>query len=400
MPWKDESEEQQRWQLVCAAEAAQTSFTAICQAAKISRKTGYKWRQRFRQSGGAGLVSRSRRPKQRAGYPQHWRKRLLVLRRQRPTWGARKLHYELGRLWPRAQQPTICTLHRWLAQAGVVPRGRQRSRRGPVQPRPNRVEARRPNDVWTVDFKGVIHTGDGSRLEPLTVRDLATRYGLAICQLGAMNEEHVRRAMHPLFCRYGRPRAIQVDNGPPFGGQGALGLSRLSVWWLRQGIHVQFGRPACPQDNAAHEQWHSVLEAETAQPPARTARAQQARFKRFLTDYNKARPHESLGMRPPAEFYHRSARHYRARLRPSRYPASWPRLLVGAKGYVRWAHRPRLIGRAYAHQHIGLRPAGPGQWRVYLDRHWLGLLVAKDHTGLRPIQLSERPSHTSNQAES
>jgi hypothetical protein len=215
---------------------------------------------------------------------------------------------------------------------------------------------------------------------------LAARYSLAVRHLGAMDEPHVRRAMQRVFRRHGLPRVIQIDNGPPFGGQGPLGLTRLSVWWLRLGIHVQFGRPACPQDNAAHEQWHSVLKAETARPPAPTARAQQARFDRFLTDYNEQRPHESLGMRTPAELYRPSRRRWLPRLPASRYPSTWPRLVVGPKGYVWWAHRQRLVGRAFARQHLGLRPAGPGQWRVYLDQHLLGLLVAGDRAGLRPVQ--------------
>ena len=61
---------------------------------------------------------------------------------------------------------------------------------------------------------------------------------------------------------------IRIDNGAPFGGKGALGLSRLSVWWLRLGIAVEFIRRGHPQDNAAHEQMHRVLRAEVAKPPA------------------------------------------------------------------------------------------------------------------------------------
>lgn len=391
MPWRTETNERQRWQFVCAVKAARTSFAAICHAFNISRKTGYKWRRRFQQAGGPGLQDRSRKPMRLRHCAPHWRQRLLALRRQRPTWGARKLHWALRQGWPRARLPTVRTLHQWLLAAGLVRVGQQRARRGPVRIRPKKVPARRPNDVWTVDFKGPIRTGDRTWLEPLTVRDLAARYSLAIRHLGAMDETHVRRAMQRVFRRHGLPRAIQVDNGPPFGGQGPLGLTRLSVWWLRLGIQVQFGRPACPQDNAAHEQWHSVLKAETARPPAATARAQQARFDRFLTDYNEQRPHESLGMRTPAELYRPSQRRWLPRLPSSRYPSSWPRLLVGPKGCVWWAHRQRLIGRAFAQQSIGLRPAGAGQWRVYLDRRLLGLLVAGDRAGLRPVQW-RRPS--------
>jgi transposase InsO family protein len=310
---------------------------------------------------------------------------MLRLRRKHPTWGARKLRWALGAAWPGRPVPAVRTLHRWLVIAGLVRRQCHRARRGPWCGPPTLRPARRPHDVWTVDFKGRFRTADGTSLEPLTVRDLASRYGLLVRPLPAMDEAHTRRAMLAVFRRHGLPRTIHLDNGPPFGGQGPRGLTRLSVWWLRLGIHVEFGRPACPQDNAAHEQWHAVLAAETLRPAAANARAQQQRFDRWLASYNTERPHEALGMRVPAAVYRRSGRRLR-RLRPSWYPQHWIVLRVGAKGCASWCGRARLIGRAFAGQRVGLKPAGAGTWRVYLDRHLLGTLVAQDRAGLRPVQ--------------
>jgi putative transposase len=215
---------------------------------------------------------------------------------------------------------------------------------------------------------------------------MATRYGLAIVQLPGTDERNVRRAFAWIFRRFGLPKAIQVDNGPPFGGEGALGLTRLSVWWLRLGIRVQFGRPRCPQDNAAHEQWHSVISAETFKPTAPNVRAQQRRFARALHDYNHCRPHESLGMQVPARLYRKSPRLYRPQLPASRYPARWPTLDVPEGGRVSWAGQQRMIGRAFAGQRIGLRPHGAQRWQVYLDRHLIGELVATDRAGMRPAK--------------
>jgi transposase InsO family protein len=311
---------------------------------------------------------------------------MLALRRRRPRWGARKLRWELQQLFPRRRVPSVRTLHRWLCVAGLTRRNKRRSRAGPLLSAVRPQHPRSPNDVWTVDFKGRDRTGDGTRIEPLTVRDLATRYGLAIVQLPGTDEANVRRAFVRIFRRFGMPRAIQVDNGPPFGGAGALGLTRLSVWWVRLGIRVQFGRPRCPQDNAAHEQWHSVISAETFQPTSLNARAQQRRFARALHDYNHCRPHEALGMRVPARLYRKSPRPYPPHLPVSRYPTSWSTLHVPADGRVFFASRQRMIGRAFAGQHIALRPAGAKRWRVYLDRHLIGELVATDRAGMRPAK--------------
>ena len=145
--------------------------------------------------------------------------------------------------------------------------------------------ARRSNDVWTIDFKGWFRTADGARIDPLTVRDLHSRYLLLIAAVPAQSDRAVRGLLTGLFRRRGLPRAIRVDNGVPFGGGGVLGLSTLSVWWLRLGIQVEFGRPAQPQDNGAHEQMHRILKAETAAPPSLNAGAQHRRFQRWRHAY-------------------------------------------------------------------------------------------------------------------
>lgn len=386
MPWQTLSPEQQRWQFVCAVHAATDSFTATCRRFGISRKSGYKWWRRFREEDRI-LVDRSHRPRRSTGCNARWRGRVFALRQRWRHWGARKLRWELKRRWPRAKIPAVRTVHRWLFAAGLTRRGKRRARPGPVVALGPPQRAIRSNDVWTADFKGRAYTTDGTRVEPLTVRDLATRYGLAIRQLPRNDETQTRRAFVRIFRRNGRPKAIQIDNGPPFAGDGALGLSRLSVWWLRLGIRVQFGRPACPQDNAAHEQWHSVISAETFKPMSHSVVAQQRRFNASLHHYNFHRPHESLGMQPPAKLYRRSRRQYSARLPQSSYRANWPRLLVDPLGRVSWAGRQRLIGRAFAGQRVGLCPSGAQQWQVYLDRHLIGLLVAADLAGMRPTQV-------------
>ena len=162
-----------------------------------------------------------------------------------------------------------------------------------------------------MDFKGHFRVGSGQRCQPLTVRDEYSRYLLVVEHQDALSEELVRARTLLAFRRYGRPKAIRVDNGAPFGGRGALGLTRLSVWWHRLGIEVQFIRRAKPQDNGAHEQMHKVLKAETARPAAASLAAQQRRLDRWRRLYNEQRPHESLDDCSPAQIYRHSRRRYR-----------------------------------------------------------------------------------------
>jgi hypothetical protein len=228
------------------------------------------------------------------------------------------------------------------------------------------------------------------RCQPLTVRDLFSSYLLAVEHLPP-SDVAIRRVMRRCFRRYGVPRVIRMDNGKPFGGEGAQGLTSLSVWWTRLGIRVEFTRPAKPQDNGAHEQMHGVLEKETAQPPAPDLRAQQRRFRRFRRHYNHERPHEKLRMRTPADVYRPTPG---PMPKPSalRYPKSWKRKRVSQAGLIYWEGKMRWIGRPFKNQTVGLKAsavtaaaAGP-KVEIYLGKLLLGELHAGDPPKLRPAR--------------
>lgn len=291
-------------------------------------------------------------------------------------------------MWPRVRVPGIRTLERWLGAAQVVRRSKRRAKAGPVQPRPGYIPAHGPNDVWPVDFKGRFQWADGPCLEPLTVTDLATRYALAARVLPAKNYACTSAALIELFKRHGLPRAIRVDNGPPFGGDGSLGLSRLSAEWTRLGIQVQFGRPASPQDNAEHERWHRTLQEDLRLFDLRPGEDPQRRINRVLHVYNHDRSHDALGGRRPAELYRPSPRRYRDPV-PRNYPVRWPTLTPNRKGCAWWAGRQRAIGKAFAGHKLGLRPVEPGQWEVYLDFLLIGLLVSTDRGAMRPSRFAQ-----------
>ena len=246
-----------------------------------------------------------------------------------------------------------------------------------------------------MDFKGWFRTGNGTRVEPLTVRDLYSRFVLGIRLLPDQSEAGVRAAMTRLFRRFGLPKVIRVDNGAPFGGKGALGLSRLSVWWLRLGIRVEFIRRAHPEDNAGHEQMHGVFKKEAASPPARTPQGQQARSTRWVDYYNQTRPHEALGQRAPATRYRPGSRRYPKHLPALVYPQSWPTRRVVFHGDIKWQGRFRFIGRAFVGQTVGLKPIRAGVHEVYLGQHLVGLLHQADPAGMRPaFRCSAKPTKT------
>jgi putative transposase len=371
------------------------SFAKLCQETGITRATGYAWMERAREQGRNGLAARShaRRGCCEGKAVRRWSTVLLEMRARRPSWGADKLLAVMAREHPRAKLPSRSAVTRLLQRRGLAAGRKARAKRGPAVARLSQTAVERGNDLWTVDLKGWFRTGNGERCEPLTVRDLHSRFVLCVRAVAQCSETVVRRRMRELFLEYGVPRAIRVDNGVPFGSPttgAALGLTRLSVWWLRLGIAVEFTRRGCPQDNGAHEQMHRVLKAETARPPAQNLAAQSRRMEAWRRDYNEERPHAALGQRTPAQCYLPQYREYKAP-RALHYPSDWAVRKVSEKGTIRWDGQARQIGRAFTGEHLGLckqEAVESLSWEVYLGTQLLGELHPSDRGGMRTAQWS------------
>src|SRR5207244_5150594 len=121
---------------------------------------------------------------------------------------------------------------------------------------------------------------------------------------GSTKETYAFTVFERVFKEFGLPQAIRTDNGVPFASPHALFvLSKLSVWWLRLGIHIERIQPGRPQQNGRHERMHLTLKKETTKPAAQNFLQQQAKFDDFLECYNHERPHQALAMKYPADHY-------------------------------------------------------------------------------------------------
>lgn len=386
MPWKKNSEEEQRYSfLQQLRRAPRGGFAGLCRVYQISRKTGYKWLQRSIL--GESLCNRVCRPQRLArSYNDEWRMATFEARARFPTWGASKLRWFLRHNYKYRKVPSVRTLHRWLKGAQLVVARPWCAPSGPAQIQANWIYPHRANDVWSIDFKGWFRTGDGTRVYALTVCDMASHFILAIVVVEKMDFPCVQRALTQVFKKYGLPRAIRADQGAPWFGTGPRHWTKLSVWWVRQQIQVQYTRRAKPQDNAAHEQMHKILKAETAQPPAPTLTAQKARLTKWKNHYNYDRPHASHQENPPATKYRFSARPFLATLPILQYPISWDKTTVYRSGYMSWRDSKRIIGKAFYQQSLGLRKINPTLVAVYLGPHLLGTL-SQSEPGLRPVSI-------------
>ena len=385
MPWKTTCETEQKHKFILEFMRQKCSRTELCRHWQISRKTAYKWLRRFEQKGGAGLVDLARAPLHPYRRPTTvWLKRLRRWKLRHPFWGAPKLYWGLKRRFGVKGLPSESAIGRWLKQWGLTGRRRRRAtRKGPVIERPPLTKAVAPNDVWTVDFKGWFRTRDGTKVEPLTVRDLACFYTLAIVHLPDQQVETCIPVFTKIFKTYGLPKVMRMDNGSPFGSIGALGLTRLSAWWVKLGIRVEFIAPGCPGQNGSHEQFHSVYKAEQLNPPAYSLRAQQRRSEVWRAQYNKVRPHETLAGKVPADFYRKSRRKLPTKVKVWRYPAGWATRRVRSKGMISFYGQGRFVGEAFECERVGLKMVRGGVWELYYGPLLVGELWANENGAIR-----------------
>ena len=176
-----------------------------------------------------------------------------------------------------------------------------------------------------------------------------------------------RATFERVFAEYGLPEVIRTDNGVPFSSPHALaGLSKLAVWWMRLGIHLERTRRSHPEDNGAHERMHRTLEAEATRPTRKTADLQQPAFNRFRPIFNEERPHDALDLQPPASLYRPSDRRMPERLEPLSYPESYQTRRVNLHAQVRWRGAHYFVSETPRSQTVGLDIDDGGFWNIYL----------------------------------
>lgn len=353
------------------------NVSELCREFGISRKTAYKWVQRFKERGLDGLADMSRRPH---GSPLQASAEAVVevirLRRERPRWGPKKLHAVLLR---RGLQgvPSVRTIARILDRAGEVKRRRTRPVNATAIDRPS-VTVEACNDVWTVDFKGWWKSGDGSRCEPLTVRDAFSRFVLCMQLLPSAKTHYVRAAFERLFEQHGLPKSLQMDNGSPFANVRArAGLTKLSAWWVSVGIRLVRSRPGHPQDNGAHERMHLDVRFDVEDSSAETAQLQQAQCDQWRHEFNHVRPHEALGQRVPADIYRPSLRRYRG---PARvlYPPHCEQRKVNKEGHITYRGQQLFVGRGLGGYDIALEQLSENKRKIWFYDLDLGELELRN----------------------
>ncbi len=392
MPWRASSAMEEKLRFVFEYERDEETMRELCSRYAISRETGYVWLRRYRKHGARGLVEVDRAPRHHPNQSApEIEQGVIDLREAHMRWGPRKLKRILERDQPGRVWPASSTIGEIVKRAGLVVPQKKRRRTEPyTQPL---AHAHQSNRVWCADFKGWFRSGDGTRIDPLTITDAWSRYLLRCQAVEKTDTERVQAIFEAAFREHGLPESIRTDNGAPFASSALGGLSRLAVWWIKLGINHERIQAGHPEQNGRHERMHRTLKQDLHL--ADDWRAQQRELDRFRQDFNHVRPHEALNMQTPATVYQPSLRPYPARLPEIEYPDTMEVRTIKSQGHFRWKKKDIFLTQVLGGEPIGLLPINKEMFTIYFAH----LPLARLHTStgtLFPIKQRDKNKNLPN----
>lgn len=376
MAWENFKVEEQRLQVIEAYINKEASMTAICERYGISTKTAYKWYKRYLTFGKEGLYDLSKAPHTPYFlFTEEQIQRALELKRQRLTWGPKKILAKLLELYPDEEWPSATRLYEIFKEFHLVTKRRIKPRVPATAPLGHIISC---NDTWAVDLKGWFLTGDGRRCEPLTITDCNSRYLISCTHLDKHPVEHVWPIFYQAFREYGLPNRVRSDNGSPFGSIGAGRLTGLSINLIKAGVIPEWINPGHPEENGRHERFHLTLQQEIATPPKETLALQIKALARFKDDYNFERPHEALNMKKPSECYTASSKTWNGILKPPEYDRDiFEVRKIEKTGQIKWKGNHAYISETLRGEYVGLKPSGDDYLDVFYGPVFLGKISEK-----------------------
>jgi transposase InsO family protein len=343
------------------AQQEDSNISGLCKLFGISRKTGYKWLNRFDANGNAGLNNRSRRPYS-SPFKSHEciEAAIVALREAHPAWGGRKIKRRLETCG-HPDVPAASTITGILHRHGLINPDDFAKHKAFI-----RFEHPYPNALWQMDFKGHFAMRQG-RCHPLTVIDDHSRFNMVLKACANERTDTVQTALINTFRRYGLPDRITMDNGSPWGSDAFHELTPLTAWMIRLGIGVSHSRPYHPQTQGKDERFHRTLHAEAISGRQFDDLAHcQRQFDQFRDIYNLERPHESLGMNTPVTRYKVSQRPYPEILPYIEYGPNDHVRKVQAKGEISFKGKAFCISKALRGYPVALRQTNiDGRYSVY-----------------------------------
>lgn len=385
MPWKMEKPMDQKVKLISSWLGENDGITELSKEFGVSRKTIYKWINRYNEEGISGLEEKSRAVYNHPNITElHKIDRIVEYKLKHKTWGPKKILDCLEKKYPEENWPSPSTASDWLKKKGLVKN--RKIRKHVHQYQDHFIDCKTPNDVWSADYKGQFYTNDNKVCYPLTITDNYSRYLIACDGLEGPRYIETKACFDRIFREYGLPLAIRTDNGVPFAGLGIGGLSRLSIWWIKLGVIPERIEPGKPQQNGRHERMHRTLKADTVNPAGENIKDQQKKFDFFRFEYNTERPHESIGMKRPNELFKKSYRSFPDLIKPVEYSNDFIVRNVKMGGEISFNGSYYFISQLLYGEKIGLKEVSDGLWQINYGLHKLGFIDLHKKKILRYLQ--------------
>lgn len=351
MPWKEETVEQQRTNFIILANEENCNFSALCRQFGITRRTGYKWLERYQQGKSLGNQSRAPcfRPRQT---PAETEELILSVRITHPTWGPRKI---LRHLVDRGNEglPVPSTIASILKRNGFVS-PEQSICHTPFK----RFERDSPNDLWQMDFKGHFGMCDGNRCHPLTIKDDHSRNLLCLDAYDNEQWSSVKGSLNRVFQEYGLPDSILCDNGKPW-GDSKQGYTPFELWMMQMDVLPIHGRPLHPQTQGKEERFHRTLNEDILKRiPIQNLDHAQEVFDAYRVEFNTERPHGALNLDVPAKHYRKSSKRMPEKLSEPEYDNGKTLRKVNYKGYISVQKHRYYLSETFIDKYIELMPVG------------------------------------------
>ncbi len=346
MPWKDKTVEELRKEFAEAAKSTK-NFSSLCREFGISRKTGYKWVERNKQS--FSMADRSHAPLHIPGRtPAEIEEAILRVRADNPEWGAKTILKVLEN-HGYSGLPCIRTANNILQRNGCISETESQKRKEYI-----RFQREHCNELWQTDFKGDFALLDGTRCFPLDILDDCSRYCLRA--EGKEKQQGVKQSFEATFIEFGMPKAILSDNGPQFAGFKG-GYTQFERWLMDLDITPIHGRIMHPQTQGKIERFHRTMKNELLKHNDFADLSQaSAALEQWRIKYNEERPHEALGMKCPADVYIPSVRQYPNKIPPYEYSGIYHMIKVNNWGYLRFGSIRVFLSETMANTHLEVRP--------------------------------------------
>jgi transposase InsO family protein len=373
-----------------------SSVTAVARRYGVARQTVHHWLRRYADGNGlGGLADRSSRPMSCPHQmPAKVEARVVALRVAHPSWGPSTILWHLEREGA-TPLPGRSSVYRALVRHGLVAAEKRRRKRSDYK----RWERGRSMELWQMDIVGRFYLADGTELSAVTGIDDHSRFCVSARLVVRATAKPVCDALALAMRTHGVPESILTDNGKVFTarfgkGPGPVLFDRICA---ENGVRHLLTAPYSPTTTGKVERFHKTLRAGWGRANERrhaTLPEAQESLDAWVGEYNTARPHQSIGNRPPVERFALAA--VQAVEVTDDKPAA---KVIGGRpaGVSRWVDQSGIISLAGFSYRAGPSFAGEHVEVVVVDgvvEIWhRGVLVASHAQRLRADQIDrlQRP---------